>query len=280
MTHVPQSLNEFQNMMANAHNWSLNTFGPGPRMEGVLDHIAKESEEVALSGGSGDEWIDLVILSIDGFLREKTQRWGLSRHDAVAELLRMWAEKTEINMARDWPDFRTMDPNKAVEHVRGGGAEQAAHDAEEDGFQEAMEGIAKLFESAGFTVTDINPVGDGFIGMAERKSEPGTDFQFIPAEEDFSMEEGFVDVDFAEDAQTSAKSAEESASEAAASAFAAGIAVMQVQMLLAQMANTVDRAAELLQKEAENQNRGDMTELNVPYRPDLPPINFTKTISA
>jgi len=49
--------------------FSRATFGPGRRTNGVLDHIAKELDEVARSGGHSSEWVDLVILSLDGLTR-------------------------------------------------------------------------------------------------------------------------------------------------------------------------------------------------------------------
>jgi hypothetical protein len=33
-------------------------------------------------------------------------------------VLPMLFAKQDKNAARDWPDWRTMDPNKAIEHVR------------------------------------------------------------------------------------------------------------------------------------------------------------------
>lgn len=49
--------------------FSRATFGPGERREGVLDHLSKEIAEVRASDGDHDEWVDLVILSLDGLTR-------------------------------------------------------------------------------------------------------------------------------------------------------------------------------------------------------------------
>ena len=119
--------------------FSRATFGPGARTEGVLDHIKKEIEEVRAEAskpvnspsGRGRyaalEWVDLVILSLDGLTRELWAngiRSGLDGDykapaDTVAEMAqKLIMDKQARNERRDWPDWRTADPNKAIEHVR------------------------------------------------------------------------------------------------------------------------------------------------------------------
>lgn len=93
--------------------WSRETFGPGDRVEGVLDHITKEVEEVRARPDDLSEWVDLIILAFDGALR---QDWE------AEEIIAAIKAKQEKNEARTWPDWRTADPNKAIEHVRGDGA--------------------------------------------------------------------------------------------------------------------------------------------------------------
>lgn len=89
--------------------FSLGTFGPGSRVDGVLDHIAKEIVEVRESGGALEEWVDLVILALDGSWRS-----GASPEQVVAAIVAKQAK----NEARTWPDWRTAEPGKALEHVR------------------------------------------------------------------------------------------------------------------------------------------------------------------
>jgi hypothetical protein len=48
--------------------FSRSTFGPGERREGVTDHIRQEIDEV-LENGDPREWVDLVLLSLDGLWR-------------------------------------------------------------------------------------------------------------------------------------------------------------------------------------------------------------------
>lgn len=89
--------------------FSLKTFGPGARVDGVADHITKELVEVKDSGGDLKEWIDVVILALDGALRS-----GATPRQIVDALV---AKQTK-NEGRSWPDWRTAAPGKAIEHDR------------------------------------------------------------------------------------------------------------------------------------------------------------------
>ena len=89
-------------------DFSLETFGPGSRLNGVLDHIRKELAEVE-EDPEGDEWVDVIILAIDGAWRNGWEAQPLI--DAII------AKQTK-NEKRTWPDWRTADPNKAIEHDR------------------------------------------------------------------------------------------------------------------------------------------------------------------
>lgn len=96
-------------------DWSANTFGPGDRTKGVIDHIRKELVEIEESEGKDiEEWIDVVILALDGAWRA-----GFSPSQIVGWLV----AKQEKNEARTWPDWRTADPDKAIEHVRTNGGD-------------------------------------------------------------------------------------------------------------------------------------------------------------
>jgi hypothetical protein len=89
--------------------FSERAFGPGPRLEGVIDHISKELVEVRESGGALEEWVDVIILAFDGAWRS-----GAS----PAEIIAAVKAKQERNERRVWPDWRTADTGKAIEHVR------------------------------------------------------------------------------------------------------------------------------------------------------------------
>jgi hypothetical protein len=96
------------------------TFGPGTRTKGVCDHIRKELIEVADAHGESDEWVDVVILALDGLTRQLAFCNGKRQDpERVAEIAcNMILGKQARNEARDWPDWRTAAPDKAIEHVR------------------------------------------------------------------------------------------------------------------------------------------------------------------
>lgn len=89
--------------------FSERTFGPGTRTVGVLDHIRKELREIESKPDDLSEWIDVVILALDGAWRA-----GHSPEAIVAMLIAKQAK----NEARTWPDWRTAPLDKAIEHVR------------------------------------------------------------------------------------------------------------------------------------------------------------------
>lgn len=100
--------------------FSHQAFGPGERTTGVIDHIRKELKEVEDGNGEASEWVDVVILALDGLTRRLAFVNG-ERGDPyrVAETAcRMIQGKQSRNEARQWPDWRTADPTKAIEHVR------------------------------------------------------------------------------------------------------------------------------------------------------------------
>jgi len=89
--------------------FSERTFGPGPRTAGVIDHIRKELKEIEQEPDSLEEWVDVVILALDGCWRS-----GATPEEIVA----MIQTKQAKNERRIWPDWRTADTDKAIEHDR------------------------------------------------------------------------------------------------------------------------------------------------------------------
>lgn len=90
-------------------HWSREAFGPGPRTEGILQHMAKEMDEVRAEPDDLMEWVDLMILALDGAWR--------SGHTS-AEIIEALHAKQEKNLAREWPDWRGFGDDEAIEHVR------------------------------------------------------------------------------------------------------------------------------------------------------------------
>lgn len=95
--------------------FSEHAFGPGPRTAGVVAHIRKELIEIEAKPADLSEWIDVVILGFDGAWRA-----GYSPEEIAAALV---AKQTK-NEGRRWPDWRTMAPDQAIEHVRSADPEE------------------------------------------------------------------------------------------------------------------------------------------------------------
>ena len=110
--------------------FSRATFGPGQRTADVIDHIRTELVEVEEAGGSPEEWVDVVILALDGLTRSILFAGGGcgETDDAAAEAAHMIREKQGINERRSWPHWRTAPAGTAIEHDRAGDDPQVASD--------------------------------------------------------------------------------------------------------------------------------------------------------
>jgi hypothetical protein len=92
--------------------FSARVFGPGAREAGVIDHIRKELVEIERACEAPDklaEWVDVVILALDGAWRTGADS------QAILDALR---DKQARNEGRVWPDWRTAPVGKAIEHDR------------------------------------------------------------------------------------------------------------------------------------------------------------------
>lgn len=88
--------------------WSLWTFGPGRRTQGLVEHIKKELDEVLEQPRDLSEWIDVAILAFDGAWRA-----GYS----PMEIIIAYRSKMQTNFDRNWPDWRTFTEGQAIEHL-------------------------------------------------------------------------------------------------------------------------------------------------------------------
>ncbi len=86
-------------------DWSLATFGPGTRTEGLLKHIAKELGEISRQPYDLVEWIDVIILALDGYWRHGGD---------PKQIMTVLVEKQDINLAREW---NTPIDGEPTEHV-------------------------------------------------------------------------------------------------------------------------------------------------------------------
>ena len=89
--------------------FSTNTYGPGKRTGGVIDHIRKELVEIEEDPNDLEEWVDVILLALDGAWRS-----GATPKEVIEAIL----AKTEKNRNRKWPDWRTVPEDKAIEHIK------------------------------------------------------------------------------------------------------------------------------------------------------------------
>lgn len=117
--------------------FSRATFGPGPRTEGVIEHVQEELKEVQKVYGNpegrivipsdwsthteaAEEWTDVVILGLDGLTRALwAANPSLTSEQVAEDAVSYIRAKQGKNEKRDWPDWRTADPSKPINHVRG-----------------------------------------------------------------------------------------------------------------------------------------------------------------
>lgn len=90
-------------------DFSQKAYGPGARTRAVIDHIRKELLEIEADPADISEWVDVIILGFDGAWRAGWE---------PADIVRALVAKQTKNEARVWPDWRTADPDKAIEHDR------------------------------------------------------------------------------------------------------------------------------------------------------------------
>lgn len=89
--------------------FSEKAFGPGTRTKGVLAHIRKELNEIEAAPEDVSEWIDVVLLALDGAWRA-----GFTSAEIAAAL----EAKQGKNERRTWPDWRTASEDAPIEHSR------------------------------------------------------------------------------------------------------------------------------------------------------------------
>ena len=73
--------------------WSVKTFGGGLRTKGLIEHIVEELGEIEENPGDVFEWVDVIILALDGAWR--------TGHTAE-EICEALAHKQQTNFARKW----------------------------------------------------------------------------------------------------------------------------------------------------------------------------------
>ena len=89
--------------------WSGRTFGYSPRAVGITRHIERELIEIRAAPRDLTEWVDVVILALDGAWRA-----GYTA-EQIADALGM---KQADNMVRDWPPVGSCKDDEPTEHIR------------------------------------------------------------------------------------------------------------------------------------------------------------------
>lgn len=82
-----------QSLLEDQRRWSAATFGPGYRTAGILAHIRKELAEIEADPHDLEEWIDVILLAIDGF-------WRHGGWDLAAAL---WAKRQPMEHVKEQP---------------------------------------------------------------------------------------------------------------------------------------------------------------------------------
>lgn len=75
------------------YKWSCKTFGSAKRVRGLVKHIRSELKEVLAKPSDIYEWVDIVLLALDGMSRQ-----GFSGEEIIAAII----DKQDINTKRTW----------------------------------------------------------------------------------------------------------------------------------------------------------------------------------
>lgn len=102
-----EALDVFGAYLRRQEEWSRRTFGPSNRTIGIVKHIQKELQEILAQPHDLEEWIDLMILALEGY-------W---QNDGQPEHLMAYLQaKQDKNFARKWPKVISRD--LPMEHLR------------------------------------------------------------------------------------------------------------------------------------------------------------------
>jgi ribosome-binding ATPase YchF (GTP1/OBG family) len=88
-------------------DWSSEIFGTTRRTVGICAHIEKELSEIQDDPDDVREWIDVMILALDGYWRHG------GKPEDLAEMLEA---KQRVNFERSWPAVQP--DHMPTEHLR------------------------------------------------------------------------------------------------------------------------------------------------------------------
>lgn len=87
-------------LLGQQRDWSRATFGDGPRTVGLIKHIEKELDEIRDDPLDVVEWVDVMILAVDGAWRAGFE---------PQQIIDAYRAKLEKNYARQWPKPTSQD---------------------------------------------------------------------------------------------------------------------------------------------------------------------------
>lgn len=105
----PSKMFDFEDFLKRKWEFSIKTFGPEYPIESVLAHLEKEVIEVKEKPKDLLEWVDIINLAVDGAMR--------AGHTPT-DLIKALEKKFDLMQKRTWPDWRTVEAGKPIEHVR------------------------------------------------------------------------------------------------------------------------------------------------------------------
>lgn len=100
---------DFKDYVDKQIEWSQATFKDHPNIDSILGHLRKELDEIQQDPTDPYEWVDVIILALEGAWRIA----GLSSTDIEQYLV----QKQTINKLRKWPDVSTFPKGKPIEHI-------------------------------------------------------------------------------------------------------------------------------------------------------------------
>lgn len=105
--YMPKILDE--QVLTEFKEWNFNTYGPGERLTGTIEHIKNELEEIEKEPHDLVEWVDVMMLAINGALRHG--------HEPQA-IIDAFHKKFDINKKRKWKDWREVPEGEPITHIK------------------------------------------------------------------------------------------------------------------------------------------------------------------
>lgn len=99
---------DVESLVEGQREWSRRTFGEGRHTRGVVAHIRKELDEILAKPDDVVEWVDVVLLALDGAWRHGHE---------PAEIVAAIRKKRDLNEAREWPPVGSVADDEPIEHV-------------------------------------------------------------------------------------------------------------------------------------------------------------------